>query len=553
MFNKDIAEKALIANLAIGVWSARKTDKAVLKEISELYKSEEEQGSFSKLLIAKNRLEAIKEAASGARKLHNDLTLPWVDGGGRLLPSKDFPEYSKRMQEYKDLFFEAVDTFVDLYDKAKEEGVEKLGQIANEKDYPSKEAVREKYNFEYTFFPVPDNGDFRVTLSPDFVDSLKHNFDSNQEERFKKAKKAVVDEVIGLVSNAIIRLRNTDKAAWFKSSTIEHIINYRKEHAMIELLDDEPLFNFITELSNLASMYSVQDLRGDDQLRVNVSDAFLNILKNAAKDPTFITEPVDILLENQNININVSDINPDLDQVVSNMTDIIPDLNQPQPDFQTNDDDIEEILEPNGDHIESQINMTNKIMADLNALDEMPLCNGDLTSLTKPATVIDPENFTGIPEGADVEIMNAFGLKLGEQPEVETRQETVQEIKNIETELSWPHIDRRKSFPMADNAEIEAYENNHINNEFVPDANFDLEKEIAESFDQPVMPDQDSDQEFSLEKTLDKIAERQELTMKEIAEQQSKHYEKIHNVNQESKNISDQEYQQELEYESRVS
>ncbi len=217
MFNTDISTKALIATLKINVWSARKTDKAVLREIADRYHAQEEHGSFSKLLISKARLEQIKEAASSARKLHNDMTLPWVDGGGRLLPSKDYLDYAKKMEGFKIQFNDSVSSFINDYLTAQQEGMEKLGEIASNSDYPSVDAIKSKYEFEYTFFPVPDNGDFRVTLSPDFVDSLKTNFDQNQLERFKKARNSVIANIIPIVSNAILRLRNPDKSSWFKA------------------------------------------------------------------------------------------------------------------------------------------------------------------------------------------------------------------------------------------------------------------------------------------------------------------------------------------------
>lgn len=534
MFNKDIAEKAVIASLTISVWSARKADKTVLKEISELYKSEEEQGSFSKLLIAKSRLEAIKDAATSARKLHNDLTLPWVDGGGRLLPSKDFPEYSQKMQNYKDQFFEAVDTFISLYDDAKTEGTEKLGQIANEKDYPSRDAVKEKYSFEYTFFPVPDNGDFRVTLSPDFVDSLKHNFDNNQTERFNKAKKAVVDEVVSLASNAIIRLKNTDPTSWFKATTIDHIVNYRKDHAMIELLDDDALFDFLLELSELASTYSVQDLRGDDQLRLNVADAFMQILKKASKDINLITTPIEILENNPDIIPITADINQDLSQVVANMTNII----QPSTVVQT--DNHQNSSDENTTDISTDIitGISADIVTNTSAdadIDTNSIVDTDPTDLTN-ATIdigdndctIDTNNFTGIPEGANVTIMNAFGLQIGEQPVV-NEGSIHNDIEKSNSDIAVKDVIVPEDILNSLNSSSEDIDK--VKTMLIETMNSPIiESMIIENVINQDNNEYKSIDEFkeSFKESLKDIGvEKKKLTMQEIIEQENKFYEKI--------------------------
>lgn len=359
MFNKDLGEKALIVNLNIGVWSARKTDKNVLREISNLYHSDQNHGSFSKLLISKTRLEAIKDIASAARKYHNEMTLPWMDGGGRLLPSKDFQDYSFTMSNYQTEFYTTVDDFVNSYDSYIQEGLDKLGQIADTKDYPPKDQVKAKYEFNYTYFPVPDDGDFRVTLSSDFVNQLKNNFNNSHQERFSRAKQSVIREIVDLVSNAITRLSNEDESAWFKATTIDSIVTYREDHAMIELLEDQDLFTLLSDLATTASIHTVQELRSDFKNRKFIADSFKAILIKASENTSLITEPIAILEEDNNL-INTSSIiissSEELDQAI-NQSDAIPDADtqstytqstdtqdtHDQPIQDTNDQDINQM------------------------------------------------------------------------------------------------------------------------------------------------------------------------------------------------------------------
>jgi hypothetical protein len=330
MFNKDLGEKALIVNLTIGVWSARKSDKNVLREITQMYHTDQEHGSFSKLLISKNRLESIKDVASAARKYHNEMTLPWVDGGGRLLPSKDFADYNHVLNNYQSEFFSNVDSFVNSYDTYIQEGIDKLGQIADSKDYPTKDAIKAKYEFKYTYFPVPDDGDFRVTISPDFVNALKTNFQDSHQDRFSRAKQSVVREIVDLVSNAIKRLSNEDESSWFKATTIESIVSYRENHAMIELLDDQDLFDLIDELSTIASLHSISDLRSSLSTRQTIALSLKSSLEKASRNHSLITEPIEILSEDtytQN-NSDILSSAEDIQAAIDSMNEIVPDQEQ---------------------------------------------------------------------------------------------------------------------------------------------------------------------------------------------------------------------------------
>ena len=410
MFNKDLGEKALIVNLNISVWSARKTDKNVLREISNLYHSDQNHGSFSKLLISKARLEAIKDIASAARKYHNEMTLPWMDGGGRLLPSKDFQDYSFTMSNYQSEFYTTVDDFVNSYDSYIQEGLDKLGQIADTKDYPPKDQVKSKYEFNYTYFPVPDDGDFRVTLSSDFVNQLKNNFNQSHQERFDRAKQSITREVVDLVSNAIVRLSNEDESAWFKATTIDSIVTYREDHAMIELLEDQDLFTLLSDLATTASIHTVQELRSDFKNRKFIADSFKAILIKASENTSLITEPIAILEEDNNL-INTSSViissSEELDQAI-NQSDAIPDTDAQNTSTQNNNQPTNTTKDSDQDKD-----------SDINQMDALSISPDDI-------------------------IMNPFGLQINAHPDPDqiTQEPEVfqffqdiaqiEELKNIE-------------------------------------------------------------------------------------------------------------------------
>jgi hypothetical protein len=63
-----IAEKAMLVAVHISIWTARKHDRAVSKEVAVTHNSEEKLGRFNKRLLAEGtKLEAIQTLAGKIR------------------------------------------------------------------------------------------------------------------------------------------------------------------------------------------------------------------------------------------------------------------------------------------------------------------------------------------------------------------------------------------------------------------------------------------------------------------------------------------------------
>jgi hypothetical protein len=126
--NFDITEKAMLASLQISQWSARKHDKRVSEEVDQRYNGNN-AGRFNKMLATKESLKEIQAAVGAARTFHMEQTLPWGERGERLLPSKNYGQYSKTMRIYKQDFDQAVQAFVADYHSVIFEAKKTLGRF----------------------------------------------------------------------------------------------------------------------------------------------------------------------------------------------------------------------------------------------------------------------------------------------------------------------------------------------------------------------------------------------------------------------------------------
>ena len=75
----SISASAVLVDLNISIWTARKTDRKVSEEINIAKNTTTNAGNYSKNLLAgSNTLVEITKYAAGIRHWHNTQTLPWL-------------------------------------------------------------------------------------------------------------------------------------------------------------------------------------------------------------------------------------------------------------------------------------------------------------------------------------------------------------------------------------------------------------------------------------------------------------------------------------------
>ncbi|GIW55382.1 MAG: hypothetical protein KatS3mg082_1786 [Nitrospiraceae bacterium] len=162
-----IKDKAMLVQPSISVWSARRIDKAITREVAQRHGADARKaGRYNKCLIdpeAETFVE-VRRIAQAARDFHYGHTLPWTQQGAQILPAAEYWEYSAQMKEFQDRFNQAVKVFVAEYPALKEKARKDLNGLYREEDYPSPTEVKSKFSFEVHILPIPDADDWRVAL-----------------------------------------------------------------------------------------------------------------------------------------------------------------------------------------------------------------------------------------------------------------------------------------------------------------------------------------------------------------------------------------------------
>ena len=276
---QSILGRAMLANVSIGVWSARKHDRDVTERVNTEMASSRNAGRYHKRLFADAAPSHSKlvTAAHVARNMHYHHTLPWEDSGWRLLPTDNYFEYTESMRNVKDVFEDALESFLSEYSTLVRAAEETLGKMYRKDDYPSLAEVKRKFHFELQFGPVPAAGDFRVSLPQEELREMQKSV----ELRITSAVTAAVSDMWSRLGDAVTELRvKLHDGKYLRATMIDKVGEVASVLGRLNLSNDPDLEKARQQVVKDLAGLDVENLRNDDKVRSVAAQKTDAILKS---------------------------------------------------------------------------------------------------------------------------------------------------------------------------------------------------------------------------------------------------------------------------------
>ena len=282
MSSFGIETSAMLVELSISCWTARKLDKRVSQEVDVTNGAKARAGNYNKNLLAgTQKLDNIVKFAANARAWHNGNTLPWSDNGLRLLPVENFLRYKERLgeleQEYNALVQDFLNSYPDLVDAA----AFQLGNLFDRTEYPEAETISDKFRFRYVFSPVPTAGDWRVNIGQQARDELESQCNNAIQERVQGAMKEAWSRLHDCLSHVSERLEDSgsgDKPKVFRDSLVENAQDLIEMLKVLNVTKDPELERARVQMSQAFSGLEAKDLRDSVATRKGVKTEVDSIL-----------------------------------------------------------------------------------------------------------------------------------------------------------------------------------------------------------------------------------------------------------------------------------
>lgn len=292
----SLSSRAMLCSLSISTWSARKHDPEASEEIAERHGAQADAGRYQKILLPKQALAQIHKIVSEARQEHYFTTLPWDDNGYRVLPAAAYMEHTEKMRRLSEQFTAAVDIvarqFLTLVDQAKA----RLGGLFREEDYPASDELRCKFSFETRVMPLPEAGDFRVSLGDEETQRIRRQITASVEASLQAATRELWQRLYDAVGHMAERLA----AYKVTEGGVEHPFRDSIVTNLVKLVDVLPKLNVTSdpELERLAEqvrtslLVDPKELRNSASVRIETAKAAAAIATHMAGYMTCYSVPV---------------------------------------------------------------------------------------------------------------------------------------------------------------------------------------------------------------------------------------------------------------------
>jgi hypothetical protein len=277
----SISSSALLVELNISTWTARKLDRKTSAEVDTAKSTKVKAGNYHKKLLAGTKeLEAVQQVASRIRTWHASMTLPWGKNGTCLLPMDNFFQYKQELNAHEQDFDAAVAAFLAAYPTLVTAMAFQLGALFTRAEYPDVKDIAGKFRLRYSFSPVPEVGDFRIDTEAQTKRELEEQYQAVYQEKLADAQKELWDSLHEHLTHMSERLTAADDGSKkiFHDSLVENAIKLCSRLSRLNVTNDPALEQARRSLESALVGVDAKELRKHDDARVEVKSRVDEIL-----------------------------------------------------------------------------------------------------------------------------------------------------------------------------------------------------------------------------------------------------------------------------------
>lgn len=275
----NLNDRALLVQLSVSQWTARKYDKKVTQEVANANGVASGVGRYNKSLLPMNdMLDNVHKKTTHIRTKFYENTLPWGIEGTMMLPTANYLRFMTEFRKEKSEWELLVNRFIWDYPKLKADAQRILGSLYNEADYPTVDDLKGKFKMDMAIFPVPAT-DFRVQIASDELSRIQQDV----EARVKSAQATAMNEAWNRLYERVKNMAEklADPSAIFRDSLVE---NTRELCALLPRLNfaDDPHLEQMRQEVEAKLFKHPEALRNDLDLRRDTADEAKAIMDKMA-------------------------------------------------------------------------------------------------------------------------------------------------------------------------------------------------------------------------------------------------------------------------------
>jgi hypothetical protein len=271
----SVHTRALLVFLSISTWTARKYDKAVSHKVARDYDAPTNAGRYNKFLLPGEHAsyQELLTLAGSIRDEHYTRTLPWTDGGQRVLSTDGYMDYADWFRGRKAQFERARDTFIQDYPAMKADARLLLTKVQDglykESDYPSELDMAKRFGLSVSYSPLPKADDLRVDLDAQAIAEISASLQAGTAAALNTATQEAWSRLYKVAAKMHERLSQPD--AIFRDTLVENAQEVCSALRTLNVTDDPNLEAMRASVERELTRYSPDVLRDNKAVRADVA------------------------------------------------------------------------------------------------------------------------------------------------------------------------------------------------------------------------------------------------------------------------------------------
>ena len=282
----SLSKSGMLVKLTRNSWYGFSRDRAATEAAKQATGATAvDAGTFNKRLLPKEALKQVRNIENRIYAKHCELTVPWYFNGVDFLPSKLYFQYTEAMRALKDEYAAAISILVQQYPIYKANRAKELGSMFDPENYPPPDILRNSFNIDIRFMPVPDAGDFRIDLEQEELDKLRAELSKDLTSAQQQAMREIWKRVVQTLDHMYERLNDPERV--FRDSLIDNALQLSELLPNFNVTSDPRLDSLAKVLQTDVCRYSADTLRTTPEIRSDVATVVLrlrDIAKAASRD-----------------------------------------------------------------------------------------------------------------------------------------------------------------------------------------------------------------------------------------------------------------------------
>lgn len=272
----NVAEttKSLIkVRVRVSSWLGNVKSNEGQQELAYNHNAEADAVSVGMNLLPKLVQKEIRDHAVGIRKALKKASLPFEDGGYRIMKATEYSKLNKEIQRRKDAFKTFIhDEIFMKYDEIRFMSQVRLGSLFDDEAFPSAETIMDRFDVHLFVQPIQNLEDLRITgMSESEIEKIKEDTMAEYERNLISGQMELVNGIRQAVE--VIVGKTGNESSRYK----------RALEKLGELCDSVPSLNILDsdELNKLAKAIKTKIANVDSNVIKESENVKTNIKKQA--------------------------------------------------------------------------------------------------------------------------------------------------------------------------------------------------------------------------------------------------------------------------------